>query len=190
MSLSQRQLIRIASDVRDQLLTLRRSKQQQVHSRVTCLIEQMNRLVTIRRKLNLCEIRHWQAASGKVMQHVESAIEDIPRHIQQVEQAVQARNIKAPSVTDVYQGLAQAEEEFDDIVYHKEGDLLAVTTDPIELQDIYLGPFEIQLHVPSLSEMRYNSIYRIFALDPHPAASNDCVTHPHVSDERLCPGHG
>ncbi len=56
------------------------------------------------------------------------------------------------------------------------------------MNDVHLGDFEIQLHVPSLAEMRYNSIFRIVALDPHPAASNDCVTHPHVSDERLCPG--
>ena len=81
-----------------------------------------------------------------------------------------------------------SDEEFDGLVYHKESDLLAVTTESIELDDVHLGEFEIQLHVPSLAEMRYNSIYRIFALDPHPAGSNDCVTHPHVSDEHLCPG--
>ena len=28
----------------------------------------------------------------------------------------------------------------------------------------------------------------MIALDPHPAALNDAVTHPHVSDERLCTG--
>ena len=190
MSLSQRQLVRIASRIRDQLLTLKRSKQRQVQNRATGLIEQMNRLVRIRRKLNLCEIRNWQAASGKVMQQTDAALRDIPYQIQQVEQAVQACNTKVPSVTEVYQELTQADEEFDSLVYHEEGDLLAVQTDPIELEDVYLGSFEIQLHVPSLSEMGHNSIYRIFALDPHPAGSNECVTHPHVSDQRLCPGDG
>ncbi len=188
MSLSQRQLIRIASEIRDQLLTLKQSKQRQVQSRQTGLIEQMNRLVTIRRKLNLCEIRNWQAACGKVMQQTEAALRDIPYHIQQVEQTVQACNIKTPSAADIYRELIQADEEFDGLTYHTEGDLLAVTTEPIELNDIHLGEFEIQLHVPSLVEMQYNNIYRIYAMDPHPAASNDCVTHPHVSDERLCPG--
>ncbi|GAG06454.1 unnamed protein product, partial [marine sediment metagenome] len=188
MNLSKRQLIRIASDIRDQLLTLKQSKQRQVQTRATGLIEQMNRLVRIRRKLNLCEIRNWQAAGEKVLMQVEAALRDIPYNIQQVEQAVQACNVKVPSVTEVYEELTQADEEFDGLVYHKKGDLLAVTTEPIELQDVYLGEFEIQLHVPSLAEMRYNSVYRIFALDPHPAGSNECVTHPHVSDEQLCPG--
>lgn len=188
MSLSQRQLVRIASDIRDQLLRLKQSKQREVQSRATGLIEQMNRLVSIRRKLSLCESRNWQAAGEKVLRHVEAALRDVPYDMQQVEQAVQACNIKVPSVTEVYQELSQADEEFDGLLYHKEGDLLAVTTEPIELNDVHLGEFEIQLHVPSLAEMRYNAIYRIFALDPHPAASNECVTHPHVSDERLCPG--
>ncbi len=188
MNLSQQQLVRIASDIWDHLLMLKRSKQLQVQGRVTGLIEQMNRLVTIRRKLSLCEIRNWQAAGEKVLRQVEAALRDIPYHIQQAEQAVQACNIKVPSVTEVCQELIQADEEFDGLMYHSEGDLLAVTTEPIELNDVHLGEFEIQLHVHSLAEMRYNSIYRIVALDPHPAASNECVTHPHVSDERLCPG--
>ena len=88
MSLSQRQLIQIASDIRDQLLTLKQSKQRQVQSRATGLIEQMNRLVTIRRKLNLCEIRNWQAAGEKVLKQAEAALRDVPYSIQQVEQAV------------------------------------------------------------------------------------------------------
>ncbi len=30
--------------------------------------------------------------------------------------------------------------------------------------------------------------YRVIALDPHPAAGNEMVTHPHVSDEHVCLG--
>ena len=32
--------------------------------------------------------------------------------------------------------------------------------------------------------------YRVVALDPHPAARSDDVTHPHVQDEQLCEGEG
>jgi len=188
MNLSQRQLIRIASDIRDQLLKLKQTKQREVQSKQTGLIEQMERLIKIRRKLNLCDIRNWQSTGEKVLKQAESALRDIPFHIQQTEQAIQACNIAVPSVAEVYRELIQADEEFDNLVFHKQGDLLGVTTDAIELNDVYLGEFEIQLHLPSLAEMRYNNIYRIYAMDPHPASSNDCVTHPHVSDERLCAG--
>ncbi len=188
MSVSQRQLVWIASHIRDQLLVLKQSKQQHVLGTTTGLIEQMNRLTRVRRKLQLCDIRRWQSATAKVLGQVEATLRDIPFHVQQVGQSVQACNIATPSVADIYRELGQADEEFDSLTYHTDGDLLAVTTEPIELHDVHLGEFEIQMHVPSLAETRHNSIYRIVALDPHPAGSNDCVTHPHVSDERLCPG--
>ena len=188
MSLSQRQLARIASDIRDQLLVFKRSRQRQVQEKLANVIEQLNRLQGSRRKLNLCEVRGWTAAGKKTMLQIEAALREIPYQIQQAEQSVQACDINVLSVTDVYKELTQADEEFDGLVYHKQGDLLALITEPIELEDVYLGDFEIQLHVPSLAEMRYNTVYRILALDPHTAASNECVTHPHVSDERLCAG--
>jgi len=188
MSLSQRQLVRIANDIRNRLLTLKRSKHRPVQGKLGNVIEQMERLGALRRKLNLCEARAWYAVGEKVIRQVEGALRDVPYHIEQVRETVQACNIRIPSLAEVYRELGQAAEEFDGLVYHKDSDLLAVLTEPIELQGIHLGEFEIQLHVPSLAEMRYNAIYRIFALDPHPAASNDAVTHPHVNDGLLCPG--
>ena len=64
---------------------------------------------------------------------------------------------------------------------------IAVTTEPITLEGIFLGPFEIRLDWERLG----NSLpYRIKALDPHPAAANEDVTHPHVQNEQLCEGDG
>ncbi len=188
MSLSQRQIIRIASDIRDRLLMLKRSRHRQVQGKLGNVIEQIERLQAIRRKLNICDTRAWYAVGENVMRQIEGTLRDVPHHIQQVRETVQSCGIKVPSVAEIYKELSQADEEFGGLVYHEEGDLLAVSTEPIELQNIYLGEFEIQLRVPSLAEMRYSSICRIFALDPHPAASNESVTHPHVSDEQLCPG--
>ena len=96
---------------------------------------------------------------------------------------------KPPTVREVYEELRQLDEEFERVQYHHDSKLLCVVTDRIELEGTYLGDFEIQLHVPSLAEMRRNhAIYRIVALDPHPASCNEHVTHPHVSDEHLCEG--
>ena len=65
---------------------------------------------------------------------------------------------------------------------------LSVFIDPIELEDIFLGDFQIQLQISQLSAMKNNNFLKIIALDAHPAACNDAVTHPHVSDEFLCTG--
>ena len=44
------------------------------------------------------------------------------------------------------------------------------------------------LHLNRLGESQRGTAYSIIALDPHPAASNDSVTHPHISDGELCAG--
>ena len=188
MSLTQRQLLRIATDVHTQLQTFKLSRQQEVQNTTTHLIEQMNRLVTTRRKLIYCQIRKWQAAGKKVGNQIEAALKDIPYRMHQVENAIKANNIQVPPISEIFRELIQANEEFTGLDYYTDAEHLVVATDPIRLNDIYLGEFEIQLHIPSLAEMRYNEIYNVIALDPHPAASNDSVTHPHVSDEKLCSG--
>ena len=65
---------------------------------------------------------------------------------------------------------------------------VAVTTDKITLEDVLLGEFEIRLKWDCIG--RVQKPYRVIARDPHPAAKNEDVTHPHVQDEHLCEGEG
>ena len=88
MTVPRRRLVRIASDICDQLRILKQGKQRQVQGKLANVIEQMQRLQAIRRKLNLCESRGWNAASEKVMRQIEPGLREVPYHIQQVEQAV------------------------------------------------------------------------------------------------------
>ena len=188
MNLSKPQLVRIASNIRDRLRVLAVSREAQVSQKLASFVNLTHHLGTIQRKLNVCQTRNWQGAGAKVMSILESALRDVPYHLQGIERAVQACKIDVPSVPEIYEELVAADEEFAGLAYQKEGDLLAVSTDPIGLDGVYLGEFQIQLYVTSLADMRYNSVYGVVALDPHPATSNECVTHPHVSDERLCAG--
>jgi hypothetical protein len=90
---------------------------------------------------------------------------------------------------DIYQDLVALGEEFDEIQYDLRGRWLSVTTEPIELEGIYLGPFEIRLDWGRPVDGEPPS-YRVMAKDPRPAESRDSVTHPHVLDEVLCEGDG
>jgi len=72
-------------------------------------------------------------------------------------------------------------------------------TEPITLEDVYLGPFRIQLElnkdirlssVEALSELYQGGAYHVIALEPNLAATDASVNHPHVSNERLCEGDG
>ena len=94
-----------------------------------------------------------------------------------------------PTVSDVFAELLQARQEFDRFDFDLKQQVVSVTTEPIELENVYLGEFRIRLHIDRLCELpRRHTIYQIIALDPHPARANESVTHPHVRDEELCVG--
>ena len=188
MSMTERQFIRTANAIRDQLLSYERERWRMAQGRFGCVEEQVLRLQAIRRKLAKCELRGWYAAGKKLLGQIRSVVRDIPYYMQEAERAAQACDLKIPTTLEIYRDLQQVEEEFDELRYYPEGNLLAVSTDPIELRDVFLGDFEIQLRIDGLAEMRHGHVFRIVALDPHPAASNDHVTHPHVSDDQMCTG--
>jgi hypothetical protein len=93
------------------------------------------------------------------------------------------------SATEIYRDLAVLEDEFSDWSYDRANRILSVTTAPVELEGIYLGPFDIRLHWNRIARAGADT-YRVVALDPRPAAVRDDVTHPHVRDEELCEGEG
>ena len=117
-----------------------------------------------------------------------SVVHDVPYHVQGVQRALEACRTSVPAIREIYEGLLEADEEFDGLEYRQRHKLLVVRTKAVELEGVYLGPFEIRLNILGLSDMQHNSMYWIVALDPQPAASSQGVTHPHVSDEQLCPG--
>jgi len=188
MSLTGKQLFRVADFIRDRLLLLRRNRQNHVQRKLAALVEEMKRLEAIQRRISLAEARQWRAAAASCTSHMGSACREVGFRLQDLQRAIGRPDTRVPSLKDIYQEIRQAVSEFGALKYDPEGKVLSVTTEPIVLDGLYLGPFEIQLHIPELSEARYNSPYRVEALDPHPAAANEAVTHPHVSDERLCPG--
>jgi len=93
-----------------------------------------------------------------------------------------------PSLRNIFEELAQLHNEFGRIDCNLQEKTVSVFTDPIELDSTFLGDFEIRLEIEKLAQLRDSSAFRIIALDPHPAATNENVTHPHVSEEYLCAG--
>ena len=90
-----------------------------------------------------------------------------------------------PPASELYAELVAVDDEFGGIGVDDAE--IFVTTDPISLEGIYLGPFEIRLNLSRLDEQEP---FRIVALEPHPADSCSDTTHPHVHNERICLGDG
>jgi hypothetical protein len=99
----------------------------------------------------------------------------------------QAESPELPAIKEIYQEILALREEYDDIDMDPKTGEIRVTTEPIVLQDLRLGRFEIRLNWKSPSG---ESPYDVVALDPNPAASDSTVTHPHVQSKHLCEGDG
>lgn len=139
-----------------------------------------------------CQIRRaeehgWQLAAAELRLDLRHAMRSL-----QGELAVLAQELDRPitqpiRLSDVHQDLLALEQHFDGLEFDCHKRWLAVSTEPIELAGLYLGPFEIRL---DWSRLTAESPYRVIAKEPHPANSRDTVTHPHVIDEILCEGEG
>ena len=76
-------------------------------------------------------------------------------------------------------------DEFEDVEFIAKKKLIRCTTDPIELSDVQLGRFDIELDLRYIGQ---SNAYRVVARDANPATTCDSTTHPHVQSERLCEG--
>jgi len=91
------------------------------------------------------------------------------------------------SFRDLVSELVGLEDEFARVELDLRKRLIKVTTDPITLQEVDLGGYEITLEVNSL---RDSPRYRIRSCDGVASASDSSLCHPHVSHGSLCEGDG
>lgn len=95
-----------------------------------------------------------------------------------------------PKLFTLVAELEQLEQDCGPIDYNSEKDAISIVTESIELEEVYLGSFKIELHLKQLKDLYKDSPYYVIALDPNPAAVDSNVTHPHVSSEKVCEGDG
>ena len=88
--------------------------------------------------------------------------------------------MKVASPGEILNDLLTLQDEFDRVTYESKQALLSATTPPIVLEDLYLGPFRIELDLRKLTP---HPSYLVIAEEPQRPERNDSVTHPHV---RVC----
>lgn len=180
--------MRMAQSLRDQLSNVARRRTMALAQQLGWLTGAMGQFESLRRKLNLALVRGWDAAAMRLGLQVPQTLQNIPYYMQAVQREANACEIGVPTLRGMLDDLLQLEAEFGEVDCRPECEGVAVTTDPIDLDDVYLGSFEIRLNPEQLGCDQGHAAFRIIAQDPHPAASNSSITHPHVSDERLCAG--
>ncbi|MCA8996350.1 MAG: hypothetical protein KDA80_05190, partial [Planctomycetaceae bacterium] len=91
-----------------------------------------------------------------------------------------------PSERMVVDELRSLASEFEQVAYDRQSQELVAVTEPITLDEVDLGPFEIRLQLNGIDKL----CYRIVALDNRSARGSSRVSHSHVQDETLCEGDG
>jgi hypothetical protein len=149
----------------------------------------MERLRTARRKLRLCCTRQWFAAAAEVASELCCTLRRMTYDLNRLQALADGAERQPPGCAELAAELRQAEREFGELRYDRKRQFVAVATEAIELEGIDLGEFEIRLLLASREAAPGpEDLYRVVALTPHPAASDETVTHPHVREERLCAG--
>ncbi len=142
------------------------------------------------RKLKAALSRDWLAAAEHACKNASRLLTDIPFLVTNVQSLLGRRCVEVPKLSMIVDELRALQDEFDDVEWDREEQALCAVTESITLQDTYLGPFQIALHLDKLIELYERTPYFVIAIEPHPAAKDDSVTHPHVSNDVVCEGDG
>ena len=134
--------------------------------------------------------RGWFGSAEKVRARVERNMSDFSYHFQRFKDFVSSDETKLPKPSDIFAELSQIDDELGEYQFDLKERTISVLTDPISMDGIPFGSFEIKLFLNELSKVYTESPYKVIALEPNPAGGDSNVTHPHVSSERLCEGDG
>lgn len=135
--------------------------------------------------------RGWKSAALKMERDLKTGVTQLIQQLTtlQGELSSDSSRQQISSVRELYAELLALEDEFGELKLDLRAQTISVITEPIQLEAVYLGPFEIRLHYgnPNTDGSLH---YRVIARDPNPAITNDSVTHPHVQSEVVCEGEG
>lgn len=132
----------------------------------------------------------WFRSAEKVRSRVSRNLCDFTHYLNQFKDVIDSDETKPQKLSGIFADLNQIEQEFGELKFDLKAKTISVITDSIELDGIPLGPFEIRLFIDQMSKLYSDTPYKAIALEPNPAATDDNVTHPHVSSEKVCEGDG
>src|SRR5690606_3433874 len=117
-------------------------------------------------------------------------LNDFSYFLQRFKEFINTNEPKLPKLSDIFAELSQIDQELGEYHYDLKEKTISVITEPITLEEIDLGTFEIKLFIDKISTLYTNVPYKVIALEPNPSGSDSSVTHPHVNSEILCEGDG
>jgi len=182
--------IKIANRIQQALMELRNERYLELLNRLTSFAGKLQEVTAESRKVGASLAHGWFLAADRCCKSVSRLLGDIPYSVSRIQQLTESPRKEVPKLSSLVEELNQLLQEFGEIDFDNTENTISVATEPITLEDIYLGPFKIQLELNRLTELYKSTTYHVIALEPNPAATSEDVTHPHVSNEQLCEGDG
>ncbi|MHC4132955.1 MAG: hypothetical protein ACYSR3_13340 [Planctomycetota bacterium] len=183
-------IIQIAYIIQQALLELRNERYLESLNRLAGIVGQFRELGVESKKLGMSLTHNWLYAADRCCSRATRVLNDIPYSVSRIKQLIEKPQKEISKLSLLVEELNQLQQEFGEIDFDKAANTISVVTDPINLDDVYLGPFKIQLELNKLCDLYKSCTYHVIALDPNPAATDENVTHPHVNNEQLCEGDG
>jgi hypothetical protein len=132
--------------------------------------------------------RGWTTAADYLRREYLSSLRDIGPAVQSLIEDAEHTPEPIPSLRDLFEELLAVEEDFNTLsIDHKAG-TIAVLTDAIELEDVDLGRFSIELSYRAIGDLSHDRWFKAITQDPRSPSHDSSITHPHVCDDRVCTG--
>jgi len=182
-----KKLVKIANKIQSSLAELQHSRWQECAQKLNNCLSQLEQLNHNTKRFHLCLSRGWISAASKCGARIFSMLHQFSNTTLRSEDFLKDHN-EPPNLWFLLDELKELRQEYGSFSF--EQNRLSVVTEPITLEGIYLGPFQIQLDLSRLTDLYRQIPYVVIALDPHPATTDETVTHPHVNHQQLCEGDG
>ncbi len=139
------------------------------------------------RRLRFARDRSLTLVAPRLQRELLRELEDLRRCVEGLRLDC-AVPLPPPDLADWLAELRQLDDEFDGLEVDWKGSLLRAVTEPIVLKGVDLGRFALELPWKEIGSNPGPGLIAVRALEPHCASGKPDVTHPHVRDERICPG--
>jgi hypothetical protein len=186
----QKNLVKLANCILSALLGLKKARLKDIQSRLEDIGYRSSEAIKDSHRFFTSIEKSWFCAAEQVINKISRDMNDFSYHLGRFKELINCDDVNIPTLADIVSELLQMEQEFEKFNFDLAGKTISVTTKSIVLEDVSFGPFEIKLLLNDFNKLYTERPYRVIALDPNPAGSDDNVTHPHVSCERLCEGEG
>lgn len=189
MNATLRKQVKIADLIRDQLLDRQERLSEGLKTKIAYTVDKISRILALARTIRKSNERGWSRAVTRLKSELREATAGLRHELEILESGLaDSPGRRSPTLTELVSEIQTLEKEFGGWGFDQQEKTLTVATEPVELDGVHLGSFEISLKVRGIAELDRGPPYSVVAVDPNPAEGNQHVTHPHVSDEQLCPG--